>query len=1507
MMKTRFIYLLFVGICLVLQFFIQLPEGLLIAGEIGRVNEDTGNLNQNYPAVATSASGLDVVAWCEGLAQQFNIKAQLYNQMGNKIGNNFKVNDQELGSVTPVDVAMTDNGSFIITWTDFLNRNIYAQRFAANGSRIGNVIKVMEQPAKAAVAITADGRFLILHVHDGNYLKGHLYDANGQEIEIMMEIASGSDIGYPEIDASSDGFFVFVWQKGIDENIIRSAYYDANKNEIGPMITVHQQNLLGYRAFAPDVAVAEDHSYVIVWADGKAPYQIAGKRYDKNQNQIGDLIQISLNDCDVPAITMNQSGEVFIEWMESRNLNYDIYGQNFSAEMISRGESIRINEDTGTVTQCRPAICWGPGGIFHVWEDNRNPDKGFDLYAAMTNVKPALFTDVTTSTGVGDAGICLGFAFGDYNRDEKLDLYVYNNGANKLFQNNGSPNFTFSDVTAGAGVGNDQPGNGAAFFDYNNDGFSDLLLLNNGAKVLFKNKGDGTFIDVTATSNVLDVNNSVGCAIGDYNNDGFLDIYLANYNATNRLFKNSGPPDWNFTDVASAAKVNASQDGQACIFWDYDNDHDPDIYVSNYTANNILYKNNGDGTFTDVGQAAGVNYGLRCRGAIALDYDNDGDLDLFLTRGRYQTNQQDVLYQNNGAPAWDFTNVTTSAGVGNVGDGSLSTVGDYDNDGDLDIYVANGSNHAIPQNALYQNNGNGTFTDVATSEGVVNPLACSAASFVDYNNDGFLDLYAANTEGANILYKNQGTNNHWLKVKLVGKRGNFDAIGARIMVTAGQKMQIREVNGDNPGLHLFNNQSVHFGLGQATKVESIKIEWPAGGGSQIIQDLAVDQTVTFMEYADNAGTNQLKPAIALAPDESYVITYLDEKSQYCDVYAERFAANGNALSAKFRVSDLSWKYSANDIVDVAVAQNGSFIIIWNQQVQKKILGQRYSWNGTVLGPNFLVDEGHSPVLEATPDGGFIVNFTKGNWNYTICTNKYDKNGVLQHSIIKPRGQYDNFCQPSIGVAKDGAIVIAYKNNKGDTYPGSAGDVLQAGYYDAVGNLLCSVRIDDKLAGDHEQNLGSPAVEMADDGTFLAIWTGGGTDKIQGKRFDKDGNLLARFDVADYTKLTSDPVIFMNEYGDFIVTWGDEKNSTKNIYARRYSGNHQPLTDVYLIDPIVPPAEQIEPDVAMTGQSIHFVWQDNRIPVNGWDIRSYREKLPFIMMDDFNDNLLSNTDWQIITRINTYVAEKNQHLEFMVDEYVEARVESKFRLRGDFDFAVNFKALINSDGGNSLYISAFDATHNYAISRHYNAGWVTKEGKRGHMYLSNFDGDYTSGRLSTTADDTTGKLRVVRMGNQITSYFMRNGYWTELLTKTGSTADLSVGLSISTYGGTKLLTGWMDNFIVTKGEIYYPPSAIDESNFIRPQSFQLDQNYPNPFNPITQIKYHLPESGLVKLIIYNTLGQEIRRLVHEKQPAGIHQIYWDGRDNEGRMVVSGIYIYQIAAGEFLCQRKMILLK
>ncbi|MBN2088984.1 VCBS repeat-containing protein [candidate division KSB1 bacterium] len=1505
-MKKEFKQLLVMILCLGLQFFIPFQNQNLTAGEIGRVNEDAGNLNQNYPVVATSTSGIYVVAWCEGLAPSFSIKAQLYNLAGNKIGNNFPVNDQVLGSVTPVDVDMANNGSFVITWTDFINGQIYAQQFTATGSRSGSVINVADEPAKAAVAATADGRFLVVHIHDGSYIKGHSYDANGQEKEIMMEIPSGSDIGYPEIDASSDGFFVFVWQKGIDENIIRSAYYDANKNEIGPMMTVHQQNLSGYRAFAPDVAVAEDHSYVIVWADGKAPYQIVGKRYDKNQNQIGDLIQISLNDCDVPAITMNRSGEVFIEWMESRNLNYDIYGQNFTADMISQGESIRINEDTGTATQRRPALCWGSGGIFHVWEDDRKPNQGFDLYAAITNLKKAQYIDVTTSTGIGDVGVCLGFAFGDFNRDENLDLYIYNNGTKKLFKNSGAPNFNFSDITTETGVGNDQQGNGTAFFDYNNDGYTDLLLLNNGAKVFLKNKGDGTFTDVTVATNLTDVNNSVGCAIGDYNNDGFLDIYLANYNAINRLFKNSGPPDWKFTDVAGSAGVNATYDAQACIFWDYDNDHDLDIYVSFYGAPNILYKNNGDGTFSEVGQAAGVNYGARCRGAIAFDYDNDGDLDLYVTRGRYQTNQLNVLYQNNGAPAWDFTNVTTSAGVGNVGDGSLSTVGDYDNDGDLDIYVANGSNHANPQNALYQNNSDGTFTEIATQEGVVNPLACSAASFVDYNNDGFLDLYAGNTEGANTLYKNQGNNAHWLKVNLIGKRGNYNAIGARITVTAGQKKQIRDVNGDNPGLHLFNNQPVHFGLGQATKVESIEINWP-GGGTQFVLDQAVDQTITIMEYAYSAGTNQIKPAIALAPDGNYIVAWLDEKSQFCDVYAERFATNGEVTSPKFRVSNLSWNLSTSDIVDLTVTVDGSVIIIWSRQAQNKIYGQRYSCSGAVLGSNFIVAEGYSPKVEPTPDGGFIVVFTKGSWNYTLCTNKYDKNGVLQHSIIKPRGQYDNFCRPSIAVAKDGAVVIAYKNNKGDTYPGSAGDALSASYYNSVGNLISSVRIDDKPAGDHEQNLGSPTVEMADDGTFLVIWTGGGIDKIQGKRFDKDGNLLTRFDVADYIKLTSKPVIFMNEYDDFIVTWGDEKNSSKNIYARRYSGNHQPLTDVYQIDPIVQPAAQMEPDVLMTGQSVHLVWQDNRIPGNGWDIRSYLEKLPLVMMDDFNDNLLSNTDWQIITRPNTSVAEKSQHLEFRVDEYVEARVESKFRLRGDFDFAVNFNTRINSDGGNGLYISAFDATHNYAISRHYNAGWQTKDGKYGHMYLSNFDGDYTSGRLSTTADDTTGKLRVVRKGNQITSYFMRKGYWTELLTKIGTTTDLSVGLSISTYGGTKTLTGWLDNFIITKGEIYYPPSAIDENDFMNPAHFQLNQNFPNPFNPITQIKYHLPESGLVNLIIYNTLGQEVRTLVNEKQPAGIHQIYWNGNDNEGKIVVSGIYIYQISAGDFICQRKMVLLK
>ena len=301
----------------------------------------------------------------------------------------------------------------------------------------------------------------------------------------------------------------------------------------------------------------------------------------------------------------------------------------------------------------------------------------------------------------------------------------------------------FAELASVAGVGDTGKGNGAAWVDFDGDGDDDLYVANDGeANKLYRNNGNGTFTDLASAAGVADTGKGRGPAWGDYDNDGDQDLYVSNYGQANLLYRNNG--DGTFTDVTSAAGVGDTGNGFGTSWGDYDGDGDLDLHVANSGQANKLYRNNGDDTFTDVTTAAGVGDTGNSQGSSWGDYDDDGDLDLYVAN----VGQANKLYRNNGDGT--FTDVTTAAGVGDTGGGRGMAWVDYDNDGDLDLYVANYGQ----ANLLYRNNADGTFTDVASAAGVADTGDSTGPAWTDVNSDGHLDLYQVNYGQANKLYRN---------------------------------------------------------------------------------------------------------------------------------------------------------------------------------------------------------------------------------------------------------------------------------------------------------------------------------------------------------------------------------------------------------------------------------------------------------------------------------------------------------------------------------------------------------------------------------------------------------------------------------------------------------------------------------------------------------------------------------------------------------------------------------
>ena len=496
------------------------------------------------------------------------------------------------------------------------------------------------------------------------------------------------------------------------------------------------------------------------------------------------------------------------------------------------------------------------------------------------------FTDVTVAAGFSGCPTCQlnstwCAAWADYDEDGFVDIITLGHiqditgSISQLWHNNHDG--TFTDVTSQAGLDpHNGDAHGAVWADFDNDGLVDLYISKGTLKTnpidyndLWHSNGDGTFTNIAQSAGVLLGHRNRGAGAVDYDNDSYVDIFDTSFRrpqdhiSPNLLYHNNG--DLTFTDVAALAGLQRNDVASRTAAWaDFNGDGLMDVFI---TINDALYENNGDGTFTDVTVAAGIiDASPSVQAGAWGDYDNDGYPDLYVTLGAMgdsgdadgegdggslvpDAQLPNILYHNNGDGT--FTDVTTQSGTSNVHGALGVTWEDYDNDGYLDLYIVNTQSQSV-LNRLFRNNGDGTFTDMAIEAGVGAKLPGdgrgSDASFADYNNDGFPDLFVCNgagsTVGTYMLFKNNGNSNHWLKVALRGTRSNRSGIGAKLRLTAAGKTQYRQYTGQH---YMGQNYiPVHFGLGQATSVSSLTIQWPSGT-RQKLTNIIANQTITVVE------------------------------------------------------------------------------------------------------------------------------------------------------------------------------------------------------------------------------------------------------------------------------------------------------------------------------------------------------------------------------------------------------------------------------------------------------------------------------------------------------------------------------------------------------------------------------------------------------------------------------------------------------------------------------------
>jgi len=467
------------------------------------------------------------------------------------------------------------------------------------------------------------------------------------------------------------------------------------------------------------------------------------------------------------------------------------------------------------------------------------------------------FTKITTGAIVTDLADHEGVAWVDYDNDGWLDLFACTAedyaGTSLLYRNNRDGTFTRMSAAQVGSVVQIAKTEDCAWADFDNDGFLDVFVtIDYGPGAFHRNNGDGTFSRVTQGPMLAANNNDHrGVAWADFDADGFVDLFVSSGprgGGKNALYKNNG--DGTFSSITNAP-FNVGTLAVNCVWGDYNNDGRPDLFVagSSNGSRNHLYRNDGNGNFTLMTvQTAGAIVSAVANSAAWADYDNDGDLDLFATVGAFGSGVH--LLRNEGSGV--FTRITAAPFGADRAPSVTGAWGDYDNDGDLDLFVAN-YNSAV--NYLYRYDGNGAFTRV-TSGSPVNDAnlfkAAYSCAWGDYDNDGFLDLVVTHVRGnPKLLYRNTGNGNGWLKVKCVGTRSNRAAIGAKVRVCAaigGQTVwQGRDISGGGG----FGGQNViaHFGLGDAPFAERVRVEWPSGQVSELT-NVAARQQLTLVEEGD---------------------------------------------------------------------------------------------------------------------------------------------------------------------------------------------------------------------------------------------------------------------------------------------------------------------------------------------------------------------------------------------------------------------------------------------------------------------------------------------------------------------------------------------------------------------------------------------------------------------------------------------------------------------------------
>jgi len=1206
-------------------------------------------------------------------------------------------------------------------------------------------------------------------------------------------------------------------------------------------------------------------SRLTIFESGDVPnylYVIPGSIYAEQDTDAGlDTVLISIRD------SKSQS----VNWSAATDVNWITVAPSSSNTpdtlmVIIDPTGFAVGEHQGNITVTAADVINSP----------------FVIHVSWTSIH-RLLEQKSLAVGLGVTEFSGGAAFFDYDMDGFDDIFINNvSGSCKLYRSDGH---AFADVTSAAGVGGPAYHNLGVFAgDLNADSWPDILSFTEARTVGFTyiNSGFSTFIDAA----ISDFSTALGydgyaTNAADIDNDGDLDVFYGG-----RLYRDDG--NLHFTDITTISGLANIRFVCHATFGDLDNDGDMDMIINRQNlASTLMYRNDGSGHFTDISSNSSVGILPTGLGVSLGDVDNDGDLDFYMGAGYSDPN---YLFLNDGSGY--FVDATQNAGLSNHNYTRGTDLFDVDNDGDLDLVVANENRSA----QLYVNDGTGHFLDVTDMSGINDNKAKAGPAVVgDYDGDGDLDIYIARTDYVgNSFYENKAVHGQYITVLPIGTISNRAGIGTKAyLYPAGQLgnnqalFAYRQLNISN-GFNASDAGRIHFGTGSA-QLFDLRLVFPSG--------IVVDRT-------------NITPGSTLAITEAGVVPdYLNlipggltANFQEGDTAIVRtmIVSNsaGNPMAWTATVGN-SWcrlnKYSGTtlDTVLVTFDPTGKAAGTYRTDITVTAPG---AINSPRVATATMVITSNQPRLAlstttlnfSTTQNGFnpwpqsfsITNAGQGTLNWTLMLPSVSWLTASPASGTAPSNVTVQCTTAGLEAGPHSAIItiVSPGSINSPTYLTVNFNVLpgQAPETDTVRVASATAKPGDKIVVPvylhNKQEIAALAVPLKFDPAVMTC----DSVSFQGTRVEylnvKEANIK-----NDQGQVLIGAIVFMESFipkGDGLIAnmYMTISPSAPDQVAKIDTAFFYPSGDLALY---LPNSGEVVPS---------FVYGNIFISLN--------------MHGDADGNGLINVGDCVYLLNYVFKGQRPP----IPGQAGDANTDTHTNV-GDVVYIINYVFKMGPPPNGKAKVSTGSV-------------YYTFEKGPGDLIQLRLDADVPLGGLQfdlvdplnfmTLTDPQTGDLvehMSVYQGN--TGRGHRYGLL-DLEGEGGIRAGSGVALKIGYKGPETITTEAVSFFDESGNELPATYGERDKSEAL-PTSFELSQNYPNPFNPTTTIKYALAKQAKVELVVFNVLGQKVRELVNETQKPGYHSIVWDGADNLGDKVATGIYFYRLKAGEFTQSRKMALIK